>query len=204
MNYLNGMGDASINELKAKAPAFLQRLNIMRDDANRTGNQEAMELASYGDNLKSIIESFTGAMDTAGNIMESIQYGITHPFGYTIPGLSGYASKKLGLLPVFAAGGLVTLTGVAGAAAAATAITYYITKADRVHAEIMAGEWEIAQKRAQELSAQGDRAGAQAVIDEFNSVQVATMPQSMGSAISSVASAAVILGLIYVFLKARK
>ena len=206
MNTLGGLGDASVDDLKAKGPSFMQRLNTMHDDAARTGNQDAIDLASYGDTLKSVIEGFTGAMDTAGNIMSSIQYGITHPFGYSIPGLSGYVANKsgLGILPVLAAGELVTLTSIAGAAAAATAISYYITKADRVHADIMAGEWEIAQKKASDLAAQGDQAGAQAVIDEFNRVQVATQPTSIGSTISSVTSLLLVGGLIFLFLKGRK
>lgn len=200
---MNGVGEASVSALKSKAPLFLERLNIMREDALRTGNVEAGELVGYGENLKAIIEGFTGAADTVGNIVESVQYGITHPFGYALPGLDGISRAGLGLLPVLAVGQLVTLTSIAGAAAAVTAITYYITKADRVHAEIMAGEWEVAQKRAQELAAQGDGKGAQNIIDEFNRVQVATRPQNIAGTISGVVSAAVVIGIIYMMMKGK-
>lgn len=201
---LSGMGEAAIDELKAKAPAFMARLKMMQDDFARTGNTDAGDLADYGATLKTIIENFTGAIDTAGRVMDSIMYGITHPFGYNI-GLNG-----LGILPAviaaelgitWTAGQIVALSSITVASAAAVAASAFITRADRVHADIMAGEFQIAQERAAVLTAQGDTAGAQAVIDKYNAVQVATMPVGIGSTLTTVAGAAVVLGMIYLFVK---
>ena len=112
-----------IAKLKAKAQEF--NLAFARLEKSRPSNPAELpkwqELYNYGLNTRNTIQRILSAAEVTGNVIDSIYYGITHPFGTNPFGLSGLA--VLPLLPI--AG--IALTGAVIASALA-AMTYFITE----------------------------------------------------------------------------
>jgi len=75
-------------------------------------------LREYGNKTRATVHRITGLVDEAGNIMDSIYYSITHPFGMDI---------GLGILPLLPAAG-VAISGAVIASALA-AMTYFVSNA---------------------------------------------------------------------------
>lgn len=129
--HLNGLSatvqtnlSGDLAKMKAKAVEFTTAFNaLMRAEPDRakypTQWKKWNELKSYGENTRAAIGRITGTIDTAGNVIDSIAYGVTHPFGLDPFGL--------GFLPLIPAAG-VAVTGAIIASTVA-AMTYFITSA---------------------------------------------------------------------------
>lgn len=129
--HLNGLSSTvktglagDLEKMKAKAVEFTSSFNtLLRLEPDRAKYPEQWkkwsELKSYGENTRAAIKRITGTIDTAGNVIDSITYGVTHPFGLDPFGL--------GFLPMLPAAG-VAVTGAVIASTIA-AMTYFITSA---------------------------------------------------------------------------
>jgi len=120
-----------IANLRAKAREFnnaYSKLTANRPDPQKYPAEYAkwFKLKSYGDKTKASVARITRTIDTAGNIMDSIWYGVTHPFNTDPFGLDAnpYA---LGILPAIPVAG-VAITGAIIASSIA-AMTYFISQA---------------------------------------------------------------------------
>lgn len=204
MDNLSTLGearDSSVSRLREIAPEFMTKLEILKRDYARTGDKRAVELIGYGNTLKSVVEKFTGAIDFASNVGSSIMYGVTHPFGID---LSKY-KRASGLNGLGFIQALLPLASIATASAAVTAIAYFITRADNIHADIMRDEWTLVKSKADRLKAQGKHAEAQAAIDEFNKVQKETAPKGFSGVLGSLAGTAIAVAVVYmIFVRSRK
>jgi len=112
-----------LQKLRNKAREFLTAQNylntVMPDRAKYPTEYERwLTLKNYGDQVRSRVQAITGAVDTAGNVLDSIWYGVTHPFGMDI---------GLGVLPLLPVAG-VAISGAVIASALA-AMTYFISNA---------------------------------------------------------------------------
>lgn len=113
-----------IANLKSKAVEFMTAYTTLAKsapDSQKYPTQYAKwkKLKDYGDKTKESISWITGAIDTTGNVIDSIYYGITHPFNTNPFGL--------GFLPLIPAAG-VAVTGAVIASCVA-AMTYFVTQA---------------------------------------------------------------------------
>jgi len=113
-----------IAKLRAKGAEFQAAYNKLvsqRPDPAKFPAQYKKweELKAYGDKTKSSIAWILNAIDTAGNVIDSIAYGIRHPFGFNPFGL--------GVLPLIPIAG----TAITGAVIASSiaAITYFVKEA---------------------------------------------------------------------------
>jgi hypothetical protein len=118
---------ADIDKLKSTARKFLAAytsLDKIRPDPVRFPAQykKWAEIKSYGDKTRESVAWITKTIDTAGNVADSVWYGVTHPFGYNPFNLAG-----LGILPLIPVAG-VAVTGAVIASSIA-AMTYFISSA---------------------------------------------------------------------------
>jgi len=112
-----------LQKLRNKAKEFLRaqsHLNTVMPDRTKypAEYERWLTLKNYGDQVRSRVQAITGAVDTAGNVMDSIWYGVTHPFGMDI---------GLGVLPLLPIAG-VAISGAVIASSLA-AMTYFISNA---------------------------------------------------------------------------
>lgn len=112
-----------LQKLRDKAGEFMraqQHLDtVMPDRAKYPAEYDRwLTLKNYGNEVRSRVQSITGMVDTAGNVADSLWYGITHPFGLDI---------GLGLLPLLPLAGVAVSGAVIASALAA--MTYFISNA---------------------------------------------------------------------------
>lgn len=115
---------AELEKMKAKAVEFTRAYDTLtktEPDKSKYPRewQKWNELKSYGDKTRATIKRITSTIDTAGNVIDSITYGVTHPFGLDPFGL--------GILPILPAAG-VAISGAVIASSIA-AMTYFISSA---------------------------------------------------------------------------
>lgn len=114
---------SELNNFRNKAKEFTTAqtyLDRAVPDRNKYPAEYARwsDLQQYGNAVRDSVETITGMVDTAGNVADSIWYGITHPFGLNI---------GLGVLPMIPLAG----AAISGAVIASSiaAMTYFISNA---------------------------------------------------------------------------
>lgn len=122
----NGLNN-DIQALKSKAVEFnaaAAALERARPDPQKFPKEFAKwrTLKQYGDQTRASVRWLTGAVDTAGNVIDSIAHGLKNPFGFNVFGLNG-----LGVLPLIPVAG-VAISGAVIASSIA-AMTYFISSA---------------------------------------------------------------------------
>lgn len=128
---MNGLNSAVSENLSDKISSLRQkalRFNVSyalllksEPDTQKfpTQYKKWLELKKYGEKTRASVNWLTGAVDSTGRAVDSIYYGITHPFGSDVFGL--------GVLPLIPVVG-VAVTGAVIASSIA-AMTYFITQA---------------------------------------------------------------------------
>lgn len=133
LNALSSLTD-DIAGMKSKAVEFVTAQSALisaePDPSNTALHDQWASLKNYGDDVRASVSWITSTIDTAGNVIDSVEYGVTHPFGYDLFGSDTPASPAvngLGFLPLVPVVGVaVTATVISGAVAA---MAYFIDHA---------------------------------------------------------------------------